>query len=768
MTIAQSSPFCGGCGARVPAGAKFCEGCGAPVAADGLGAGVQPKDAKQTDPKVKQLFHLASEVEPSQRDAWLVSASNGDENLLSELRSLFAAEHAGVLNPALRTPPRAEILPTEPAPNESAHPQNQLIGPYRLLREIGRGGMGVVYLAVRDDGAFRKNVALKLLLREHVNPEFVSRFKQERQVLAALDHPNIARILDGGNTSDGLPYYVMEFVEGLPLDKYCDQQRLSLTGRIKIFQQVCQSVEYLHSNSIMHRDLKPSNILVSADGVVKLLDFGIAKVTGAGSWANPDLTNLEARPMTPTYASPEQISGAALQKTSDLYSLGAILYNLLTGRPAYQDLDEKIARLQARELPPKPSSNIREDLRSNETTAQFRRAMMGELDSIVLMAMQIDPKDRYQSALAMVEDLQHFLDDSPVTAHHTGAAKRSVRVLRRKSAALAVAAALLLLGALGVWQWQQMERNRKEAASNEAHLRVLLNNLEARLDNVAVPHDGQIQDVRQLKTALQDELAAPGSKQSAQAAEQNELIARGVKYLDRISAAAPANANLNAELGDAYQQLGSLQEKVVKTGSDQREALKIYQKAATALGSANSLEPARAHLAKVNVLIAALGGPAVASAAATSQPQVDSTSQTAQQAPVESAATEAPRPPAVKPLAKRVAREEIPASERPAAEPAAVEPPPQQAPRISPELQEALANAASKAEIAEQTLTPLKQSLERDGQTLNAETLSRLTRMRTSLERAKRSVAAGDAAAAQESIAVTEGLADKLLRSVGR
>ncbi|MGH9645521.1 MAG: serine/threonine protein kinase, partial [Bryobacteraceae bacterium] len=254
-----------------------------------------------------------------------------------------------------------------------------------MVRELGRGGMGVVYLAMRDDGTFRKNVAIKLLLREAVSEEFVLRFKQERQVLAALDHPNIARILDGGDTADGMPYYVMEYVEGLPLDEYCDQKGLSVTGRIRIFQQVCGAVEYLHQNSIVHRDLKPSNILVSNDGNVKLLDFGIAKLMGAAAFANPNLTSAMGSPMTPTYASPEQISGVTLQKTSDVYSLGAILYRMLTGRLPYEGVDEKLAKLFTRQAPPAPSGNIRQDLRAGgDTTPGLRRVMLGEIDTIVL------------------------------------------------------------------------------------------------------------------------------------------------------------------------------------------------------------------------------------------------------------------------------------------------------------------------------------------------------------------------------------------------
>ena len=223
--------------------------------------------------------------------------------------------------------------------------------------------MGVVFLALRDDGAFRKNVALKLLLHEQVSPEFIQRFKQERQVLAAMDHANIARILDGGDAPNGMPFYVMEFVDGLPVDDHCNTHRLGLTQRIKIFQQMCQAVHYLHQNSIIHRDLKPSNILVSNDGVVKLLDFGIAKMVGAAAYSNPDVTGVQGPPLTPNYASPEQVQGQTLQRPSDIHSLGIILYQLLTGRLPYENWEAKLAGFATRREPSPPSSNIREDLK---------------------------------------------------------------------------------------------------------------------------------------------------------------------------------------------------------------------------------------------------------------------------------------------------------------------------------------------------------------------------------------------------------------------
>ena len=783
----QATKFCSYCGAEVAPNTKFCQGCGKPVSTaqqtaapsatfvesspspdppsyaaptpiPSISATALFDSTSHTDSPapaaspnlddytlLKEIYNQAAQVEPMQRDAFLQSACQGNTSLLQQLRSMFVTEAGSLTGQRQGVPESVSAV--------ASTPQAYKIGVYRLLREIGRGGMGVVYLAVRDDGTFRKNVALKLLLREHVNAEFVQRFNQERQVVAALDHPNIARILDGGDTSDGMPYYVMEYVEGLPLDRYCDQQRLSLSGRIKIFQQVCLAVDYLHQNLILHRDLKPSNILVSADGVVKLLDFGIAKVVGAGAWANADLTTAQGRPMTPTYASPEQISGGTLTKTSDLYSLGAILYGLLTGRSAYIDLDDKLAKIAARETPPSPSSNIREDLRSAETTQQFRRAMMGELDSIVIMAMQIDPRDRYQSAADLAQDLQRFLDGSPVTAHHTRPRRRGVRLLRRKRTAVAVLSGFLVLGALGGWEVWHLEHQKAEAVANNARLESLIDQLQDRLNkgstSSAASTPPLADDVRKLENAFQKEFSDNGPN-------HDKVLDKGIKYLDRVHAVAPNNPNLNSDVGSAYQELGTLQEKIAKSGDSKHAALDTYQKAATTLASSAIDEKAKEHLASVNVHIRALGGAAVGLPERRTTP----TEQTPE-SPVETRIAKSV-PPARTPQIHPVVLDQPKTSAPP---PPPVEP---SKPAVSAETEDELITATSKVQTTDETLAPVRQNLEREGQTLNADTMTRIARMHASLERAKRAVANGNEADAKENIAAAEALASKLLSSVGR
>jgi predicted Ser/Thr protein kinase len=739
---------CGKCGMpAVRPDQPFCSGCGNPLS------------GTQRFALVRQLFDQGLSIAPSQRDGWLQQACGGDAALFTELRQMFAAASQ----------------PTTPAPpggvpgtgNPSPAPSSYFIGPYRLVRELGRGGMGVVYLALRDDGAFRKQVALKLLLRDMVNDEFIQRFKQERQVLAALDHPNIARILDGGDAPDGMPYYVMEYVEGLPLDKFCDERRLSLTARIRVFQQVCQSVQYLHQNSILHRDLKPSNILVTNDGIVKLLDFGIAKLVGAASIATPDLTTAAGRPMTPIYASPEQITGATPHIPSDIYSLGVILYNLLTGRSPYQGVDEKMAKIVTHQDPPPPSANIREDLRAEETTAQLRRAMLGELDSIVLMAMRIDPRQRYQSALDLSNDLERFLTNQPVAAHHASAAGRSMKFLRRQRLAVGLAAGFVLLTGFAGWQLWRVESQKMEASARETQLRALLDQLEARLITNPAGADvsqERTKDVQALRAALEGDFlkVAAGRPDTAR-----PLLERSVQYLDRLQSTVPANGNLGNEVGAAYQQVGTLVEATSgSTPAGKTTAINVYQKASIVLTGVAAASPgdaaAKERLLSVNQRIEILGG-TPAPAGSTPAPEAESSTVRVDAQPQKPPPSAIPtgKPGNVTPPPPVVA---APRNPEPPQRPAAAS--------ISAaeanEIRERLVEVSTKIQVAETSIEPIRQNLALRGQTLAPDTVAAMSRMRTSLERATREVNAGDYASAKESLDAADAFAARVLRAVGR
>lgn len=374
----------------------------------------------QTQEWLNQLLSYVAQLPAEQREAAVRQACAGREDLVDV-----------ALN----------MLKTGQSPTKTMAPgrNSQMIGPYRVLRELGKGGMGVVYLAVRDDGAFRKNVAIKLLRGDAVTPEFVERFRNERQVLANFDHPNIARILDGGDTTDAMPFYVMEYVEGRPIDRHCDEDKLSLNDRLKLFQKLCGALQYLHQNNVIHRDLKPGNILVSTEGVVKLLDFGIAKQLGPQSL---ELTTADGTPLTPAYASPEQFTGRA-DARSDIYTLGVILYLMLTGKLP----DQATAK--------PPSESVREDYqRTQETTKQLKKRMMGDLDMVVLKAMHRESRMRYGSAQELSEDLDRFMNGQPVLARpRQGVSPKTLGM---------VAAGLLLVAVGGGAAWYLTQKPQAE------------------------------------------------------------------------------------------------------------------------------------------------------------------------------------------------------------------------------------------------------------------------------------------------------------------
>ncbi len=334
------------------------------------------------------------------------------------------------------------------------------IGPYRLLRELDSGGMGVVYLAVRSDEHYVQSVALKTLRKGAASPELVRRFRTERQILASLNHPNIGAILDGGDTADGRPYLVMEYVEGQPITRACLNADLSIKQRIELFCAVCSAVEYAHEHSIIHRDIKPSNVLVTSSGVVKLIDFGISKPLEAGTLPGEHgpLTQAHQRLLTPDYASPEQILGCKLEKTSDVYSLGVLLFELLTDSRPYTVSELSpgaVERLVCEEENLKPSS-------VRQLSAKRRREIAGDLDRIDLMAMEKEPSHRYASVRLLEEDLRRFLEGKPVLARKPTAGYRLGKFVRRhRTTAVIAGVALVLLGGFVAFYFYQLHESTR-------------------------------------------------------------------------------------------------------------------------------------------------------------------------------------------------------------------------------------------------------------------------------------------------------------------
>lgn len=378
--------------------------------------------------RIQTLFDAAVDVDPAERVAWLEQECADDGDLLSEVRALLECDErtSRFLQPPM-TPAEDEAQPLD----DDHDPQlGRRVGAYELTRVIATGGMGTVYLAARADQHFDKQVAVKLIRPGMDTADIVRRFRNERQFLAGLEHPNIARLIDGGVTEhDGRPYLVMEYVEGTPLDRYCDDHRLSITDRLELFGAVCDAVQHAHHNLIVHRDLKPRNILVTADGIVKLLDFGIAKVLDVQSATDADdATTIAGRPMTPRFASPEQILGEPITTASDVYSLGVILYELLTGHRPYQlDTDSRAAiEWAARDdEPTRPSASVSRtqtlpsvdgatDTRITPEAVsaarrthlrQLKRDLRGDLDTIVLMALRKEPPRRYASVEQFGDDI---------------------------------------------------------------------------------------------------------------------------------------------------------------------------------------------------------------------------------------------------------------------------------------------------------------------------------------------------------------------------
>lgn len=428
-------------------------------------------DGRRMDPelwsRIEVILDGALDLQGADRKTFLSRATRGDEALRGRVEELLAVEEPalGFIEKPLFSVPADEGWGT----NERDLEEGSLIGVYRVERRIGRGGMGAVYLARRDDQLFDKQVAIKVLRRGRDSEEIARRFRHERQILAQLDHPNIAKLLDGGTTSDGRPYFVMEYVNGIRIDHYCDKQKLSTRQRVGLFRKVCSAVSFAHQNLVIHRDLKPSNILVGDLGEPILLDFGIAKLIGGSGLEGPDptlLTDPGSQPMTPRYASPEQVEGLPVTTGSDIYSLGVLLYELLTGHRAYltpraslQELREVVCG----EQPEKPSSVVQktvgdgEDPESGSTLTPFsvsstrdgdprilRRSLAGDLDSIVLKSLRKESHHRYLSVGELSEDLRRHLEGLPVLARQGELTYRGYQFLRRHRLALVTASAVLM------------------------------------------------------------------------------------------------------------------------------------------------------------------------------------------------------------------------------------------------------------------------------------------------------------------------------------
>jgi hypothetical protein len=473
--------------------------------------------------RIEAIFHEALATPEAERSALLAIRSGGDPSLAAEVVSLLKACAAEEHVTAVRR--------LEPAANAPASPEGKRIGPFLIDRLLGRGGMGAVFLAHRVDGEFEQQVAIKLIDLPLATDLFRERFRQERQILAALQHPFIARLLDGGVTSEGSPYLAMEYVDGVPIHRYCETNRLSIPQRLALFIHVCEAVQFAHQNLVVHRDLKPDNILVAEDGAPRLLDFGTAKLLSPAH-GNPEtaLTREGFQSFTPQYASPEQVLGNPITTASDTYSLGILLYVLLTGKLPYELKElttSEMLRVICEEPPRKPSHD--------PNSAQRLGA---DLEAILQKALRKEPRERYLTVEQFASDIRAYLDGKPVAARRGTLRYRAAKFIRRHRLGMAGAALLgatLAAGVGGIW-WQARVANneRRKAEARSADLRQLSNSLLSELDEA----------IKQL----------PGST-----GVQKLLVTRVLEHLDRMANDAQGDRLTQLDLIDAYTRLGNIQ-----------------------------------------------------------------------------------------------------------------------------------------------------------------------------------------------------------------
>lgn len=411
--------------------------------------------------RLNELFFQAARLQLADRQAFIARETHGEPELERELLALLERGDERRGGPLTRTLGSGFSL----GPREERSLVGRVIAKYQLVSVLGRGGAGTVFLGERADKQFSGKVAVKVVDRAQA-ADLGMRFRAERQILASLNHPNIARLIDAGETEDSQPYLVMEYVEGQPLDQYCDERRLDLRKRLKLFIEICAAVQYAHQNLIIHRDLKPANILVTPEGTAKLLDFGIAKLLHNGSTGNTasELTRMNERLLTPEYASPEQIIGGAITTASDVYSLGIVLYRLLSGLRPY-DLSGATSQLEMERSvcvadPPRPSANVQHAMQSppakdeqpiaalalsrGMSPERLRRRLVGDLDAIVMRALRKEPQHRYSSVERLVADIRNYLENEPVQARQGNWIYYTQRFVRRHTTAVAASVGFLI------------------------------------------------------------------------------------------------------------------------------------------------------------------------------------------------------------------------------------------------------------------------------------------------------------------------------------
>jgi len=509
--------------------------------------------------QVKQVLATALELAPEERAAYLDRSYAADASLRDDIEPLVASEQQ-LRGEFLSESDLADAARTLPAGEASWI--GRRVGSYKVVEQIGEGGMGEVYRAFRADDQYRKEVALKFVRGGQYGDAVFARFKNERQILAGLDHPNLAKLLDGGATEEGVPYLVMELIEGQPIAEYCDHHHLSLRDRLQLFLQVCAAVHYAHQHLIIHRDIKPQNILVTPDGTPKLLDFGIAKILDADSAESSTATMTGFRLLTPRYASPEQIRGEAMTTAADVYSLGVVLYELLTGLSPYE-----LANVSTQDLPrvicekeiQKPSLAVLRSQAagtyrsSKENSAEkLSKQLRGDLDNIVLMALRKEPSRRYGSVNDLQEDIRRHLENIPVIARNDTVRYRATKFVARHKAGVAATAAVALILIAGIVITLREERIAKR-----------------RFDDVRALANSLIFDVHDSVKDL------PGSTPA-----RKIIVDRALQYLNVLAQESAGDLGLQRELATAYERVGAVQGDYLENNlGDFQGTLASYKKA---------------------------------------------------------------------------------------------------------------------------------------------------------------------------------------------
>jgi serine/threonine-protein kinase len=487
--------------------------------------------------RVRAVFDAVATIPPDAQDEFVRQEASGDPEVEQSVLRLLRASRSSekfLKNPLVQR-------------HDFSTYQGTRLGAYLVDRQIGEGGMGVVYRAMRADDAYKRVTALKIMRPEYKTPERIERFHRERQILAQLDHPNIARIIDGGATPNGLPYFVMDYVDGMPIDDFCNTRKADLNQRLNLFRQACMAVQYLHENRVIHRDLKPGNMLVTGSGTVKLLDFGIAKLLDT----DPQTHAPSVAIASPGYASPEQLSGRPTGPASDIYSLGAILFELLTGLRPHDAAQPTVPVAMQTAMPntiPKASASVGTSatFQAMETAPVFRKRLRGDLDSILLMTLRQEPEARYSSVAELSRDIENFQEGRPVAARKGAALYVISRFARRNSRS--VAAAAMLLAALSWLGWDEWRLHELTAMMTPAQPASTLVSEMATPQGVARAHE-QVQEMgRNFTSTFPKILKDPLAPRS----ESGRIVNQDLQWLDRIAPLAQQKPELATELGRTY------------------------------------------------------------------------------------------------------------------------------------------------------------------------------------------------------------------------